>query len=661
VKSVSIYLENSLCNGDVIEIFVGNSLFDNEQVLTLGISDFNTGWYELPFKYNDINDKNYLIITADGLKGSVGIGVTDTDFMNIGECTINDNVSNKFVAFDIKIQISNKIWDNWSFILIAFYCVGAAIGVFISNMEIVAEKKGRILFVFSIVLNSISLFVVFPYFLENSYIAENSLNFYYLTQKYNITESLLKMDAGYLPLAQRLIAIFYIRVLGLGTHSLYFMQLTGMIIDIIILSMFNLNIFRGRVHSSLRFGLSLCLFIIFVNPTMSTYFNFIYLGYFLILMLLTCDLNEFKRCQFVLMCVVSGIICMSKGFYAVMLPLGIIEILLFGNIAGKRKNIYAFVIAVTAGLEVGYAFILGNAAQKWLGGIWSLMSWLIPIMIVLIIVLAFVLSIVLKCWNKIPIEWKHQYMDVILLCLSLIGSLAIGTVAFRKIDLTNLFNWGNAWYVPAAMALFLLLCECAGMVNNDISIRRRFVSGVLYVAILGDVLMSLFYSRDKQFQYSYACVPWNIYSEYFNNTVVPVFIYDQRFGTLSDECTLWYTNDKPVDNYAYGAPYGFEYLENNESENEYTDNFQLYDIPNDQTLSAVYLNYLNNIGNAELKVVLYDKDDNIVGTLNQITPLSSRTIGFVSDEGIGGVAYLKVITVEGEAAQVTKNAYFITK
>jgi hypothetical protein len=234
-------------------------------------------------------------------------------------------------------------------------------------------------------------------------------------------------------------------------------------------------------------------------------------------------------------------------------------------------------------------------------------------------------------------------------------------VAFRKIDLTNLFNWGNAWYVPAAMALFLLLCECAGMVNNDISIRRRFVSGVLYVAILGDVLMSLFYSRDKQFQYSYACVPWNIYSEYFNNTVVPVFIYDQRFGTLSDECTLWYTNDKPVDNYAYGAPYGFEYLENNESENEYTDNFQLYDIPNDQTLSAVYLNYLNNIGNAELKVVLYDKDDNIVGTLNQITPLSSRTIGFVSDEGIGGVAYLKVITVEGEAAQVTKNAYFITK
>lgn len=47
--------------------------------------------------------------------------------------------------------------------------------------------------------------------------------------------------------------------------------------------------------------------------------------------------------------------------------------------------------------------------------------------------------------------------------------------------------------------------------------------------------------------------------------------------------------------------------------------------------------------------------------MSQMSPLSSKTVGFISDNPIVDVAYLLVKTTEGEEAYVTEDAYFVAK
>lgn len=666
IKSISIYLENDLQGDDIINISINSNA--DVQEITIGQADFYNGWYTLPFSYEEINTASVIIISSDNIKGTLGVGFTATDLMNIGVCNIDGMDNSATIAIQTNLIINNIIWDKWGYVLIIIFGLGGLLGVFGSYKYNDSIVNGRILFLLAIGLNIISLIVLDPYFADTSHIAENSLNFYYLTQKYGTLESLTKMDAGYLPFLQRLIAIVYIKIFKLGTNALYCMQITGLLIDMAILGAFNLHIFRGKTQGCIRFSLSLCLFMLFVHPTMSTYFNFIYIGYFIIALLLTCDLNELKKYQFILLCLLSFLICMSKGFYAVMLPVGIIELVLFYQMAGKRKNIYAVAISTGAVLEVGYAFIVGDSWNKWFGMADSVqmisggkLVFVIVAMLIMICAVLFGLLKILKYWYKISAVLRQKWMNSILLGSMFLGSLMIGTVAFKQIKIINLFDWGRAWYDPAAMALILLLCELAGIAEQNKQLIKRILSIGIWGIVGIDVVMSLCYTRDKLY-YSYRCVSWDVYKDYFDKTIVPVFIYDQRFGTLADEYTLWYTGKKPIDNYAYGVPYDMVYLENAWEQNlEYINCFSLKKTLLDRELYAVFLNYTNTVGNAKLQLLLFNEENQYLGSIQQVSPLSSKTIGFITDKPIENVAYFVVETTEGEKAYATKDAYFVTK
>lgn len=256
IKLINIYFENNLQNNDMINIAIKDGL--NVKTVIVGCSDFSNGWYTLPFSYEEINSASKLIISANNITGTLGIGVTSIDLMNIGECIIDDTNDSHALAIQTNLTINNIIWDELGYVLIAIWVLVSFFGLFCACKYDKSVAIGKGLFLLTIGLNIVSLIVLDPYFMETSHIAENSLNFYYLTKKYSILESLTKMDAGYLPFLQRLIAIIYIKILGLGTKALYCMQITGVLIDIIILSAFNLNIFKGKTHRSIRFALSLC-------------------------------------------------------------------------------------------------------------------------------------------------------------------------------------------------------------------------------------------------------------------------------------------------------------------------------------------------------------------------------------------------------------------
>lgn len=668
IKLINIYFENNLQNNDMINIAIKDGL--NVKTVIVGCSDFSNGWYTLPFSYEEINSASKLIISANNITGTLGIGVTSIDLMNIGECIIDDTNDSHALAIQTNLTINNIIWDELGYVLIAIWVLVSFFGLFCACKYDKSVAIGKGLFLLAIGLNIVSLIVLDPYFMETSHIAENSLNFYYLTKKYSILESLTKMDAGYLPFLQRLIAIIYIKILGLGTKALYCMQITGVLIDIIILSAFNLNIFKGKTHRSIRFALSLCFFVLFIHPTMSTYFNFIYIGYFLIALSLTCNLDELKKYQFIFICIVSFLICISKGFYAVMLPIGIIELVLFYDTAGKRKNIYAVTISAAASLEVGYAFIVGDSWNKWFGTLNNIQvifynRFVIAIVAILIMicVVIFLLLKMLIYWYKIPKEFRQKWMNSTILCFLFLGSFVLGTIAFKQISIVNLFDWGRAWYVPSAMALVLLLCEFVSMAEENKKYFRILTTLVLMILEF-DIALSLLFTRDKLYC-CYRCVSWEVYRDYFDNTIVPVFIYDQRFGTLADGYKLWYTGKKPIDNYAYGSPYEILPVEASPTETneiyEYTNCFSLKDTLVNQSLYAVYLNYINDVGNANLQLFLYDDKWNYLGTMSQMSPLSSKTVGFISDNPIVDVAYLLVKTTEGEEAYVTEDAYFVAK
>ena len=78
-------------------------------------------------------------------------------------------------------------------------------------------------------------------------------------------------------------------------------------------------------------------------------------------------------------------------------------------------------------------------------------------------------------------------------------------------------------------------------------------------------------------------------------------------------------------------------------------------------ISAVYLNYLENVGNQEVTLKIYNESGELLQTESQITPLSSKTIGFILSENVLGASYMDFTDEKGGKVFVGKDIYIITK
>ena len=220
-------------------------------------------------------------------------------------------------------------------------------------------NKGKCLEVFGIMT---LMFMAVIYLLDSSiYLeptyAEAVTNFLQYAREENFKDNLLITDAGYLPLLQRLITLFYVKVIRVpSAYALYFMQITACLFNSMIWSFFVLYPFQRLMKLSNR--ILWCILIMLTCFCEETLFftNHVYWGIYLLLLMLVADLKQFSTWIYVGLMDFCALICLSKGTYAVMLPLMILYLIFFYRSMGTRDKIFACVVGVASLLQVLYAF-----------------------------------------------------------------------------------------------------------------------------------------------------------------------------------------------------------------------------------------------------------------------------------------------------------------
>lgn len=316
---------------------------------------------KLPLKKLESGTATLLLRTEGVAEGELEIAA-GPDFYGFGNSSLNGNAQQTTLAQACHYHVTGTEYT------IRLVCYGivllcATVLVFLAfagaEKGKSAEKSPACFFAFS-VLTVFFMAVIYlvnsSVYLEPTY-AEAVTNFLRFAREEKLTANLLIADAGYLPLLPRLITLFYVKLLRVpASAALYFMQGTACLLCSMVWAFFVLPPFKGLMRFPNR--ILWCMLVMMTCFCEETLFftNHAYWGIYLLLLLLVADLEAFSRWIYAGLLGAASLVCLSKGTYAVMLPLMLFYLLLFWKSIGRRARLFAFVTGAASLLQLLYSF-----------------------------------------------------------------------------------------------------------------------------------------------------------------------------------------------------------------------------------------------------------------------------------------------------------------
>ncbi len=316
---------------------------------------------KLPLKKLESGTATLLLRTEGVAEGELEIAA-GPDFYGFGNFSLNGNAQQTTLAQACHYHVTGTEYT------IRLVCYGivllcATVLVFLAfagaEKGKSAEKSPACFFAFS-VLTVFFMAVIYlvnsSVYLEPTY-AEAVTNFLRFAREEKLTANLLIADAGYLPLLPRLIMLFYVKLLRVpASAALYFMQGTACLLCSMVWAFFVLPPFKGLMRFPNR--ILWCMLVMMTCFCEETLFftNHAYWGIYLLLLLLVADLEAFSRWIYAGLLGAAALVCLSKGTYAVMLPLMLFYLLLFWKSIGRRERLFAFVTGAASLLQLLYSF-----------------------------------------------------------------------------------------------------------------------------------------------------------------------------------------------------------------------------------------------------------------------------------------------------------------
>ncbi len=338
---------------------------DRQDTQSLSLGEMTGGTWvrlqKLPLKKLESGMATLLLRTEGVAEGELEIAA-GPDFYGFGNFSLNGNAQQTTLAQACHYHVTGTEYT------IRLVCYGivllcAAILVLLvfagAEKRESAEKSPACFFAFS-VLTVFFMAVIYlvdsSVYLEPTY-AEAVTNFLRFAREEKLTANLLIADAGYLPLLPRLITLFYVKLLRVpASAALYFMQGTACLLCSMVWAFFVLSPFKGLMRFPNR--ILWCMLVMMTCFCEETLFftNHAYWGIYLLLLLLVADLEAFSRWVYAGLLGAAALVCLSKGTYAVMLPLMLFYLLLFWKSIGRRARLLAFVTGAASLMQLLYSF-----------------------------------------------------------------------------------------------------------------------------------------------------------------------------------------------------------------------------------------------------------------------------------------------------------------
>lgn len=231
------------------------------------------------------------------------------------------------------------------------------------------ESRGKCLAAFGIMT---AMFMAVIYLLDSSiYLeptyAEAVTNFLKYAREESFINNLLITDAGYLPLLPRLITLLLVKVIRIPpAYALYFMQITACLVCSMIWSFFALHPFQGLMKLSNR--ILWCILVMLTCFCEETLFftNHVYWGICFLLLMMIADLKKFPGWIYAALTAFGAVVCLSKGTYAVMLPLAFLGMIFMHRSMDRREKIFLCTAGAGALLQILYSFSGQGDGSRWL-------------------------------------------------------------------------------------------------------------------------------------------------------------------------------------------------------------------------------------------------------------------------------------------------------
>ena len=671
-----IKVELSQGNKKKVEIVDMSKIKDNE------IHFFNLNFFQ--FK------KGEAILRIEGIDGEVGNSVSmhETEDIMYGELLQNGENTEKSLVQRIEFYEINTIVTGQIIFLFL------AISSYFYFLKLIKKQKK----------NNIKIYIVTAltaFFLINikapvltfrtEPIAEEFFDFFYYAREKGILENIFRMEGGYFPLFHRLIAIFITKLGFNAKWTIFFMSNVAILIISFGASIFTLHRFRKYGNIFFRFTISILFSAFNIFPYLQTH-TFITFGYMNIIMIFyisLIDFNELKKKNYILLMILTVLLCISKLHYITLLPVAMGILILLWKKLKIRDKIFLICIMLSTMIQLAYTYrhtknwirlanepeykIVGRHTWVWLRpigrlkileiiniGTHQIVQQFISIFnfgiektqntlnLNMVYLIIFIIIIVILVY--ISIKNKNRESIIVLGLLSLIFINSYLNVISKVWSGLNLwsteFGAINTRFALLTKIPMLLILTLIPFILKKYTNKNKKELLILYNLLIFFVVIK--YSpliNDNIFKYNEVHSDWKIYSKFYKTKswilpIYPFFIMENQKG---------YYIGKRIEKMEYTFFLGEKYyLDDLNSKEEIVEIV----LPKPLKLEYLYTKRVRNYNFDKIKLIGYDIQGNKVLELLQLNDKERSYIGFKNDFPNKEIAKIQFVNENNKKAYI---------
>ena len=712
--AVYIYSDEKIEEG-VIDVVLSQwgGVVDRTEIRPVYIK---TGWCELRgLDYSKL-EPGYATIQLSGqnLDKPVYVGIKN-DVYNIPNCSINGEITENTLEQRYHYNFNNFEYKLRCAAYILFILISIA-GTYIVCTKEDSVKTSYLIYA-ALTISYLCLTFIYDSSVWMSPTwAEAVTNFLYYGQNETIWNNIMQTDVGYWPLFQRLLALIVIRGLRLPAYyALFVMQAVAYFISGLILSFFAKYQFREYFSLKYRYLLSLLFIIMATKKDTGVFISFITYEFLIIMFYFMADSKEWTRREFITICVISCLACMSKGNYVTILPFMIVCVILFYKNYSKRDIIFSISCAIGALFQMIYYFangsnwidrngesnldyyyinivlqsvvdaperilILFNEVIDFLNGI----SLFIIVGYWLLISYIFVKEVFIKYKEHKKIEKNTQL--ILMSIIYIFAQLLFLRITAYGITVENIFSdvfWKfssiqiDRYQIPIFVAVFLfyivaikLMQEKSFQINSKIQMIS--IAVIMLCAMVGQSRLQLKGIENDNYvatrtKFADMTADFSLFRDLENVScrAVPIqpntWVYDINASLycLGDNIYSWRliqstdesADEKPVNHNDF------------EMEETWTGSVTLGDYPinTDCEIWQVFITKLNLIERSNYKIVLLDSAGNIIHQQTQDNTNYQKLTSFTFDRGISNVNQIVILDGNDNRVYIENSMYIVTE
>lgn len=609
-------------------------------------------------------------LTIEGIDGEIGQSVTiyDSEDISLGKMNVNGQKTNRGIIQEIEYTNIDRVVK-----IQIIFTIFVVILLF-SIMNCIKNGKNRRTYFLTILL--IYLLVTIKSPITTIYAepyAEIVTNFFVNANAKSFAKNIFLMDAGYLPLYQRILSLIIVKIFKFSPKiAVIVMQNIAVIILSFISSMFVLKEYSKYGNIYFRFIICIILGGLTIVPYTEshTFINFGYFNLIAIILISLLNFEEINRKKYILILFLTVFLCISKSYFIILLPISVTILLIIGLVyrkLTKRQMIYISIIAISTMVQTVYIFknrFLWIKNDKEVVSILDILNNAIHQTVQQVIFLFYPFTTGVNVWNLniifllilffltiMSLYFLYKYRNKESLIQISLLALIFGTTLFNvmaKIWFEEVFwtksvgsiNSRHSFFINISIIFFVIFFIYNFLQDEKRSYRKEKVYLIFGAMIF---IRFLIFDNNNSIDIKESFSDWRVYSKFYQEKeyIVPL---NPNFWYIFKNVKVHYIGHKTPETEKISNEDGVFLDSSIQQVKEINFTSPMY-------ISHLFLTRVRVDNNSKLKIIGYDISGNVIIELNQLNRKERKYVGFRNYK-MEKIAKIRIFDENSEEAYV---------